>query len=142
MTHAPSDDALWALDLGLVPRSSRFDEHDENWIDQERELLDALDSRTTDGITLRRTPASAVPGHKGLLDTVVVALTSASALRVAADCWKTWLRRDRTRSVEIVYPGDDGTEQRLRIDAKQLDDGQFDRLYQVLDELGRRRWPR
>ncbi|MFD0357857.1 hypothetical protein ACFVHW_29605 [Streptomyces sp. NPDC127110] len=138
MADVETPAAVPPLDLALSLHSSRFHEHDDNWLEQERELLRDLEAH---GVPVRRAGRPA-DGSKGLADTLVVALTSAAALRTVASCWRAWLQRDRTRSVEITYPEADGTEQRLRVDANRLDDGQFERLFRVLDELGRRRWPR
>ncbi|MFI6285780.1 hypothetical protein ACIBCM_13660 [Streptomyces sp. NPDC051018] len=123
------------LDLGLALNSDRFDEQDDAWLEQERELVRDLGAH---GLTVRRDGLLPLPGSKGLLDTVVVALTSAAALRTAAGCWRAWLSRDQTRSMKITYTERDGTERTIHIHGNRPADEQFDRLFEILEELSER----
>ena len=99
--------------IGLVPNSARYDADDDRWRDQVADLVRELKVET-DALTVARTP---VPGTKGSLDSLVLALGSAGVFTTALDVLRVWLARDKTRSVDLSYTDRDGNRQRLNVTA-------------------------
>lgn len=116
-----------ALELTLRTGSDRFDINDENWLAQEADLLNELRTEVG-GIRQDRT---AVPGSKGLVETVIVALGSAGAFKAAAQCLQGWLARDRTRRVELAWVID-GREEKIILQGASIDPAVFDRLADIV----------
>ena len=99
--------------IGLVPNSARYDADDDRWRDQVADLVRELKVET-DALSVVRTP---VPGTKGSLDSLVLALGSAGVFTTALDVLRVWLARDKTRSVDLSYTDRDGKRQRLNVTA-------------------------
>ncbi|WP_167613565.1 hypothetical protein [Maribellus sediminis] len=85
------------LDLIIEPASSRFDENDERWSDQVNELLE--DCKAEVGEV--RKEVTAIEGQKGGFEEIFLLISSSKALELAFDVFKTWLFRDKTRSLNI-----------------------------------------
>jgi membrane-associated two-gene conflict system component 1 (EACC1) len=116
-----------ALELTLSTCSDRFDNDDDRWLAQESDLLESL-RREVGGV---RRDMVAVPGHKGLVESVILALGTAGAFTAAVDCLRAWLRRDRTRRVELSWTVD-GREERIVLQGTAIDDDTFGRLAEVV----------
>lgn len=114
------------LRLRVTPHSDRYDAEDDGWVEQETELFLDL-GREAGGLERHATPAA---GHKGVVETVLVALATAGAFNAAFECLTAWLTRDRTRSVEIAYTID-GREETFRMTGTHVDDAALDRLTEV-----------
>jgi hypothetical protein len=99
--------------IGLVPDSARYDADDDRWRDQVADLVRDLKVETG-SLTVARTP---VPGTKGSLDSLVLALGSAGVFTTALDVLRVWLARDKTRSVDLTYTDREGKQQRLSVTA-------------------------
>lgn len=109
-----------SVELRLAPTSDRFDLTDDRWLDQVAALLADLREHVGD-VDLRR---AAVPGAKGALDTIVLPLASAGAFTAAVEVLKSWLGRDRSRSVKVTW-SDDGELQQLELGGTKVDDEAF-----------------
>ncbi len=103
--------------IGVVPRSDRYDAEDDRWRDQVADLSHDLRVQT-ESLQIRR---SAVPGTKGTIDELVLALGSAGVFTAAVDVLRAWLSRDRTRSVDLTYVDDEGRSQHLSVTAANAD---------------------
>ena len=101
------------VSIGLVPNSARYDADDDRWRDQVADLVRDLRVETG-SLSIARTP---VPGTKGSLDSLVLALGSAGVFTTALDVLRVWLARDKTRSVDLTYTDRDGKQQRLNVTA-------------------------
>lgn len=99
--------------IGLVPNSAQYDADDDRWRDQVADLVRALRIETG-ALRIERSP---VPGTKGSLDSLVLALGSAGVFTTALDVLRAWLARDKTRSVDLTYTDRDGKPQRLSVTA-------------------------
>lgn len=117
------------VQLSIQPVSGRFDEQDDLWLDQVRafvvELRDAADDLSMVGETR--------PGTKGVLGSIVVSLASAGSLAALVELAKSWLGRDRARSLKVSWSAD-GDIQSLELSGAGLDDAAFDELTQALTE--------
>lgn len=120
------------LELQLRAQSDRFDVDDENWLAQEAALLAEL--RTEVGGVRR--DMVAVPGAKGMVETVIMALGSAGAFTAAVDCLRAWLSRDRTRRIELAWTVD-GRAEKIVLQGTAIDPA----LFNDLAELVRARAP-
>src|SRR5262245_9947334 len=130
MSDAMSDDAVGAgpgLELRLNAQSDRFDADDENWLAQEADLLAEL-RREVGGV---RRDMQAVPGAKGMVETVIMALGSAGAFQAAVGCLRAWLSRDRTRRIELAWSVD-GHEETVVLQGTAIDAATFDRLAELV----------
>jgi hypothetical protein len=104
--------------IGLSPTSEKYDADDERWRDQVADLVADLRAET-DAVSREWTP---VPGTKGGIDELVLALGSAGVFTTAVEVLRAWLSRDQTRAVELSYTDRDGHEQRLSVTATHADD--------------------
>jgi hypothetical protein len=102
------------LEVGLVAINERFDDDDPRWRDQVADLVQEL-RRETESVQSRRTP---VPGTKGTLDQLILALGSAGAFSVAVDVVRAWLARDKHRSVEMTVTDAAGQKHTVRVSAE------------------------
>lgn len=106
-----------ALEVTLEAHSDRFDEGDGRWRDQVADLVTSL-GREVGGVRREVTP---VPGSKGGAEAIVLALGSAGVFTAAVEMARSWLGRDRSRSLEITYLVD-GQEQRVTVRGDAVSD--------------------
>jgi Effector Associated Constant Component 1 len=103
--------------LHIAPGSERFDTDDERWRSQANDLYTEL-RREVDGVERQST---AVPGSKGTIESVILALGSANAFGAAVLCFKAWLQRDRTRFLEIIWTNEHGDEEKVVLRGDAID---------------------
>jgi hypothetical protein len=108
------DDALL---FTVRPGSEKYADDDERWIAQQIELFAEL-RREAGGV---RREMAAQAGTKGAVETIVLALASAGSVTAAVQCLQSWLTRDRTRMVEIIYTVA-GHEEKIVLRGTRLDD--------------------
>lgn len=102
----------------LEPQSDRYDADDERWRSQVGDLVDGL-SREVGGV---RRELTAVEGTKGSVESLVVALGSAGAFTAAVEFFRSWLGRDRSRSLDICWTAEQG-QCRVSIRGDAVDQG-------------------
>ncbi len=105
-----------AFEVIIQPRTDRYDAHDERWRGQVSQFYESLDQEVGG---LRR-ETSAVEGTKGGVETVILALGSAGAFTMAIEFFRAWLKRDRTRKLEISWSVD-GKESRVTVCGDEID---------------------
>ena len=69
--------------------------------------------------TARRTPRP-VPGTKGAVTEVIIALGSAGAFTATVECLRAWLGRDRGRRVDLRWD-EDGVERSMTLTGEAID---------------------
>jgi hypothetical protein len=111
------------MELTLRTGSDRFDTDDESWLEQEAALLAEL-RHEVGGV---RRDMVAVPGQKGMVETIIMALGSAGAFTAAVDCLRAWLSRDRTRRIELAWTVD-GREEKVVLQGTAIDPALFNDL--------------
>ncbi|MFP5319336.1 MAG: effector-associated constant component EACC1 [Acidimicrobiia bacterium] len=92
------------FELVLEPQSGRYDPDDERWREQVGQFVDAL-RREVGGVRRERT---AVEGTKGSVETLIVALGSAGAFTAAVEFFRSWIGRDKSRSLDICWTAEEG----------------------------------
>ena len=92
-----SDDS--GVELVVVPRGDPAHQYDERWLDQVALFYDDL---RTGGAAVR-IDSTPVPGAKGDIASVIIALGSAGAIKSALAAFKAFLGRERIRSLELSY---------------------------------------
>jgi exopolyphosphatase/pppGpp-phosphohydrolase len=102
------------LEVGLVALNERYDDDDPRWRDQVADLVHEL-RRETESVQSRRAP---VPGTKGTVDQLILALGSAGAFTAAVDVVRAWLARDKHRLVEMTVTDADGRTHTVRVSAE------------------------
>ena len=127
-----------ALELVIEAKTDRYDPTDDRWRGQVSQLHTSL-REEVGGVRRER---SAVPGTKGVVETVILALGSAGAFTAAVECFRAWLRRDRTRSLEISWWGD-GRQERVVIRGDAIDSAALHAVAEAMSRrLGESSWPR
>ena len=86
------------FELMVDPHNDQYDPDDGRWLDQVATLYRALDASVDVARDQRQ-----VPGAKGTVDQLVVALGSAGAFQAAVQCFRAWLERDRDRRIDITW---------------------------------------
>jgi hypothetical protein len=111
------------VELHIEPASTRFGPHDDRWLDQVGGLVSELRTEVG-GVSTQRAP---IAGTKGGIDSIVLTLASAGGLSAFADLVRSWLSRDRTRSIKVsLY--ESGELQALELSGSEVDAGAFDEL--------------
>ena len=103
------------LELVVEPRSDDYDEADDRWRAQVGTLYEELADRAD---TYRR--GSSVPGTKGTVDQVILALGSSGALTAAVECFRAWLQRDKSRSIDVRWD-EAGVERHVTFSGDNVD---------------------
>lgn len=117
------------LQVGLEPVSGRFDPQDERWAAQVAGLVAEL-RRELEGVG---TPVEPVPGTKGAATSIVVSLASAGTLTALVELLRSWLTRDRTRSIRVSF-GDGGELTGFEMDGDGLDQASLDALLRAVTQ--------
>ena len=91
-----TDDA--SVVVVFKPESEVYSAGDARWLAQVNELCADV-QRQTGGLRKEVTP---VAGHKGGAEALILALGSAGAIKAAAEVFKAWLARDRTRGLTLT----------------------------------------
>lgn len=119
--------------LRLNAYSDRYDPDSEAWVEQELALFAEL-RREVGGVRRQAVP---VAGAKGTAETVLIALATSGAFTALVQCLQTWLSRDRTRWVELVYEVD-GVQKRSVLSGNGIDKATFEQFERhVLGQLER-----
>lgn len=103
------------LEVVVEPRSDDYDEADDRWRAQVGTLYQDLSTRVD---TFQR--GRAVPGTKGTVDEVILALGSSGALTAAVECFRAWLQRDKNRSIDVRWD-EDGVERHVTFSGDNVD---------------------
>jgi hypothetical protein len=116
-----SDPELEVLGLSLRPSSDRYEADDPRFREQVSQLV--RDLRHEAGqVRLDATPE---PGTKGsTVEGVILALGSSGALHVALDMFRSWLRRDRCRRLEVTWSSG-GVSEQVVLTADAIDRDSF-----------------
>lgn len=93
-----SNDGVRSFEMALEPRSGDYGPDDDRWRDHVVGLVSEL--RRHVDVDRRGAP---MPGTKGTLDELVVALGSAGAFTAAVECMRAWLGRDRSRRIDVRW---------------------------------------
>lgn len=121
------------LELRLEPLSGRFDMHDDRWLDQVDGLVGELHDLAGDAVgdvALRRTPE---PGTKGGLGAIVIPVISAGGLTAAVELVRSWLARDRSRSLKVSW-SDRGAVESIELSGAHVDSARFDELLRAVTQ--------
>lgn len=116
------------VELRLEPSSDRFDPLDDRWLDQVATLVTELD-REVGGVEQER---GQVEGGKGFdIAAIVLSLGSAGVLSGAIEVVRSWLSRDRSRSLKVSW-SDAGEVQAIELNGSDLDDPAFDEILRTV----------
>jgi hypothetical protein len=129
-------DAPKVLELAIEPRNDEYRPDDDRWRDQiallYRELNAQIDTEVRNRI---------VPGTKGSIDQIVLALGGAGVFSAMVECFHAWLARDRARSIDVRWD-DNGTERRVTMTGDGLD---IDSVHEIAKaaaaRVGGQSWP-
>jgi hypothetical protein len=85
------------MEITLTAHSEKYDADDDRWRGQVGDLVHQLRTET-EALRLERT---AVPGTKGAMDELIISLGSAGAFTAIEQVFRSWLSRDKTRSIKL-----------------------------------------
>jgi hypothetical protein len=111
------------VELRFEPVSGRFDDDDERWLDQVDGLVDEL-RELAGPVGTERVP---VPGTKGGLASIIIPMVSAGGLTAVVELVRSWLGRDRSRSLKVSW-SDRGTVESIELSGADVDSTRFDDL--------------
>ena len=112
------------VELKIEPSSDRFDPLDDRWLEQVDGFAGELDQELG-GVERERRP---VDGGKGFdLASIVLSLGSAGAFTATVELVKSWLSRDRSRSVRLSW-SETGEVREVELKGSDLDDASFDEI--------------
>lgn len=103
------------LELVVEPRSDDYDAADDRWRAQVGTLHEELAAQVD---TFQR--GRAASGTKGTVDEVILALGSSGALTAAVECFRAWLQRDKSRSIDVRWD-EDGVERHVTFSGDNVD---------------------
>lgn len=103
------------LELVVEPRNGDYDPADDRW----RAQVGTLYAELADQVDTYRRGRS-VPGTKGTVDEVILALGSSGALTAAVECFRAWLQRDKSRSIDVRWD-EDGVERHVTFSGDNVD---------------------
>jgi hypothetical protein len=86
-----------SVEVVIEPSSGRFDENDPRWQEQVADLHATLKTAGGD-VRKRVTP---VPGRKGGIEEVILALGSGGVFTGAVAVFRSWLKRDKGRALRL-----------------------------------------
>ena len=101
--------------IAIEPRSHEYDDDDDRWRNQIIGLYSELRAQVD---TVQR--SREVPGTKGTLDELIVALGSAGAFTATVECLRAWLGRDRSRRIDVRWD-EDGVERHVTFSGDNVD---------------------
>lgn len=120
-----------ASEIHLQLAHSRLSPDDERWTGQVVELARALSAQ---GSGIRVEPSRTALNTKGFaIGEMILALTSVGSLRVLLETLQAWLRRDKSRQVEIRMT-DGGNERTITITADRLDNSAMEALLEGISK--------
>ncbi|MFH8692623.1 hypothetical protein ACH4VQ_36625 [Streptomyces anulatus] len=111
-------------EVAIKPGTDRFDAEDEGWLRQVADLVTTL-REEVGTVSHSRIPE---PDTKGASSQLILALASAGALTAAVNCFRAWLRRDKTRTLTVTWSDDSGTEQTVTVAGDRIDQASFQAL--------------
>jgi hypothetical protein len=109
------------MEITLTATSEKYDADDDRWRGQVGELVHQLRTET-DALRLERTP---VPGTKGAIDELIISLGSAGVFTAVEQVFRSWLARDKTRSIQLSYKDGKGHMQKLQVAASNAAEDVF-----------------
>ncbi|MCA2214024.1 effector-associated constant component EACC1 [Jidongwangia harbinensis] len=122
--------------LTVEPHHHGYDPGDDRWRLQATALYTELDAVAD---VERRTRA--VPGTRGSVEQVVVALGSAGVFTAAVECLRAWLGRDRGRRIDLRWD-EDGVERYVTLVGAGVDAETVRELSRAVSRrLGGPEWP-
>ncbi|MDR7275995.1 effector-associated constant component EACC1 [Catenuloplanes atrovinosus] len=122
--------------LSVDARSDDYDPDDERWRRQVAGLHTELDT-----VADVRRSARPVPGTRGAVEQVIIALGGAGAFTAAVECLRAWLARDRGRRVDLRW-NDNGVERYVTLTGQDVDAEAVRELSRAVSRrLGGPGWP-
>jgi hypothetical protein len=103
------------FELLLEPYNEQYGADDDRWRDQVATLYEELHAQVD---VISR--GQSVPGAKGSLDQLVIALGTAGAFGAAADCFRAWLARDKHRRIDVHWD-EDGVQHHVTLTGEGMD---------------------
>ncbi|MFB9659066.1 hypothetical protein ACFQS3_13310 [Glycomyces mayteni] len=71
-------------------------------------------------------------GHRGTTEAVIIALGSSGAITAAVTCFRLWLDRDKTRTLDVEWTDPDETRHHLRLTGENIDRQSFQALAEAI----------
>ncbi|MDA1360482.1 hypothetical protein O1R50_12665 [Glycomyces luteolus] len=105
------------VDVAISTETAKYAPDSPQWRREVAAFATDL-SRETGSVTTRSTN---VPGTKGGIAEVILALGTSGALVSAVQVFRAWLGRDKTRTITATWTDEDGKEQRFTLTGENID---------------------
>ena len=126
-----------SFEVVAVPVTDRYDPDDDRWRQQMADFLAELRGEV-DSVERRQTP---VPGTKGTVESIILTLGSAGTFTAAFEFFRTWLKRDKSRSLEISF-SDGGQTRTISLKGDALNDTALETVARAaVERIGGLGWP-
>jgi hypothetical protein len=119
------------VEVRIEPATGRFDHLDDRWATQVDALVGELASEVGT-VTRRHEP---VAGTKGGVGEIVLAVTSGGVLTASIELLRSWVGRDRTRSVTVSW-SESGRLSSVQLTGDATDPVDLHRLARLVSEAG------
>jgi hypothetical protein len=121
------------VEATITAGTGRFEEDDQRWLSQVADLKLAL-HKATGSVAQRRI---AEPDSKGAVSDIILALGTAGVVTAAVECFKAWLRRDKTRILTVSWITGEGSMKSVTVTGNEIDQTSFQVLVEaVAKQLG------
>jgi len=104
------------FEITISPINENYDDHDPRWIGQKDELVANI-KREVGTVRKETVP---VPGQKGGIESIIVALGSSGVITAVVDTFRAWLGRDRKRQIAITIERN-GKKESIIVDGNGID---------------------
>lgn len=101
-----SEPTTGVVEVAIEATSSTFEENDPSWRRQVAALRTSLQQANIGDL---RQEARFTSGHKGTLETLIIALGSSGAITAAVELFKVWTQRDRNRCLHLTIKNGEQT---------------------------------
>ena len=112
------------VDVAISTETTKYAPDSPQWRREVGALHNDL-NRETGSVTTQSAP---VPGTRGGVVEVILALGTSGALVAAVQVLRAWLGRDKTRTLTVTWTDSDGGRRQLTVTGENLDQSSFQAL--------------
>jgi hypothetical protein len=119
------------VEVVISAETAKYAPDSPQWRRETAGLASELD-RETGSVATRST---AVPGTRGAVVEVILALGTSGALLSAVQVFRAWLGRDKTRSITTTWTDEDGKERQVTVTGENIDQQSFNALNESIGRM-------
>ncbi len=119
------------VDVAISTETTKYAPDSPQWRREVGALHNDL-NRETGSVTTQSAP---VPGTRGGVVEVILALGTSGALVAAVQVLRAWLGRDKTRTLTVTWTDSDGGRRQLTVTGENLDQRSFQALSESIGKM-------